>query len=103
MRPDSSSEAVFAQWFHEEALLTAGLSHHNIATLFDYSTEGEIAYLVMEFVEGVPSRPRSATTAPSTRPGSARSSARWRWPSMPPTTPESSTATPAVNMSGSAS
>lgn len=54
MRPDSSSETVFAQRFHEEALLTAGLSHHNIATLFDYGTEDEIAFLVMEFVEGVP-------------------------------------------------
>jgi eukaryotic-like serine/threonine-protein kinase len=54
MRPDSSSETVFAQRFHEEALLTAGLSHHNIATLFDYGTHEDIAYLVMEFVEGVP-------------------------------------------------
>lgn len=54
MRPDASSEPVFAQRFHEEALLTAGLSHHNIATLFDYGTEDDIAYLVMEFVDGVP-------------------------------------------------
>ena len=54
MRPDSSSEPVFAQRFHEEALLTAGLSHHNIATLFDYGTHEAIAYLVMEFVDGVP-------------------------------------------------
>ena len=54
MRPDPSSESVFAQRFHEEALMTAGLSHHNIATLFDYGTHENIAYLVMEFVEGVP-------------------------------------------------
>lgn len=54
MRPDTNSEPVFAQRFHEEALLTAGLSHHNIATLFDYGTHEEIAYLVMEFVDGIP-------------------------------------------------
>lgn len=54
MRPDSSNEEVFAQRFKEEALLTAGLSHHNIATLFDYGTHEEISYIVMEFVEGIP-------------------------------------------------
>ena len=54
MRPDSTNEPVFAQRFREEAMLTAGLSHHNIATLFDYGSHDGIAYLVMEFVEGVP-------------------------------------------------
>ena len=53
MRPDSTNEPVFAQRFREEAMLTAGLSHHNIATLFDYGSHDGIAYLVMEFVEGV--------------------------------------------------
>lgn len=54
MRPDTHSEPVFAQRFHEEALLTAGLSHHNIATLFDYGSHDHIAYLVMEYVDGIP-------------------------------------------------
>ncbi|MDO5503844.1 MAG: protein kinase [Actinomycetia bacterium] len=54
MRPDTSSDEVFAQRFREEAMLTAGLSHHNVATLFDYGTHEGIAYLVQEFVEGVP-------------------------------------------------
>lgn len=55
MRVDNNSEPVFAQRFREEALLTAGLSHHNIATLFDYGAQDdEIAYLVMEFVDGQP-------------------------------------------------
>jgi serine/threonine-protein kinase len=53
MRPDSTNEEVFAQRFRDEAMLTAGLSHHNIATLFDYGSHDGIAYLVMEFVEGV--------------------------------------------------
>lgn len=52
MRPDVIAEPVFAERFHEEAILMAGLSHHNIATLFDYGTYEGIAYLVMEFVEG---------------------------------------------------
>ena len=52
MRPDTSAEPVFAQRFHEEALLTAGLSHHNIATLFDYGVHDSVAYIVMELVEG---------------------------------------------------
>ena len=52
MRPDTSAEPVFAQRFHEEALLTAGLSHHNIATLFDYGVHENVAYIVMELVEG---------------------------------------------------
>lgn len=55
MRPDAVSEPVFAQRFREEAQLTAGLSHHNIATLFDYGVHDEqIAYIVMEFVRGRP-------------------------------------------------
>ena len=54
MRPDSANDEVFAQRFKEEALLTAGLSHHNIATLFDYGVHEDISYLVMEFVDGVP-------------------------------------------------
>ncbi len=52
MRPDTSAEPVFAQRFHEEAQLTAGLSHHNIATLFDYGELDQLAYIVMELVEG---------------------------------------------------
>jgi serine/threonine-protein kinase len=52
MRPSMVSEPVFAARFREEAVLTAGLAHHNIATLFDYGTDLGIGYLVMEFVEG---------------------------------------------------
>ena len=45
MRPDVIAEPVFAERFHEEAILMAGLSHHNIATLFDYGTYEGIAGL----------------------------------------------------------
>jgi serine/threonine-protein kinase len=52
MRPDMLAESVFAQRFREEAQLTAGLSHANIATLYDFGEHERIAYLVMEFVDG---------------------------------------------------
>lgn len=52
MRPDMVAEPVFAQRFREEALLSAGLSHQNIATLYDFGEHEQVAYLVMEFVEG---------------------------------------------------
>lgn len=54
MRPDTTAEPVFAERFRDEALMTAGLSHHNIATLFDYGQHEEMAFLVMELVDGIP-------------------------------------------------
>jgi serine/threonine-protein kinase len=52
MRPDTVAEPVFAERFREEAQFTAGLSHHNIATTFDYGLHENIAFLVMEYVDG---------------------------------------------------
>lgn len=52
MRPNLVSEPIFAERFREEAVLTAGLSHHNIATLFDYGSSDGNGFLVMEFVDG---------------------------------------------------
>jgi serine/threonine protein kinase len=37
----------------EEALLLSSLSHPNIASVFDFGSQGEIDYLVMEYVPGV--------------------------------------------------
>jgi len=37
----------------EEARRLSGLSHPNIASVFDFGSEGEIDYLVMEYVPGV--------------------------------------------------
>ncbi len=52
MRLDARAEPVFAQRFADEARTTAGLSHHNIATVYDFGTEEGIAFLVMELIEG---------------------------------------------------
>lgn len=52
MRPHAEDEQLFAQRFRAEALHTAGLSHVNIATVFDYGEHEGLAYLVMELVAG---------------------------------------------------
>jgi len=54
MRPDVGHEKLFALRFRDEALHSARLLHANIATVFDYGEEDELAYLVMELVDGQP-------------------------------------------------
>ena len=54
MRPDPGHEELFALRFRDEALHSASLIHTNIATLFDYGEDGELAFLVMELVDGKP-------------------------------------------------
>jgi serine/threonine-protein kinase len=57
MRPDHGHEHLFAARFRDEAVHAAGLMHTNIATVFDYGEDGdhgELAYLVMELVDGEP-------------------------------------------------
>ncbi|MGB7820017.1 MAG: serine/threonine-protein kinase [Ornithinibacter sp.] len=54
LRPSLDSEEVFARRFRNEATHTAGLAHFNIATVFDYGEEDDLAYLVMELVPGEP-------------------------------------------------
>lgn len=53
MHPRTDDESAYAKRFREEAMHTAGLSHLNIATLFDYGEHDGLAYLVMELVRGV--------------------------------------------------
>ena len=54
LRPSMDEEEVFARRFRNEALHTANLAHYNIATVFDYGEEDNLAYLVMELVPGEP-------------------------------------------------
>jgi serine/threonine-protein kinase len=54
MRPDPGHEELFALRFRDEALHSAALIHTNIATLFDYGEDDELAFLVMELVDGKP-------------------------------------------------
>ena len=54
MRPDPGHEELFALRFRDEALHSASLIHTNIATLFDYGEDQDLAFLVMELVDGKP-------------------------------------------------
>ena len=43
LRPSLDEEEVFARRFRNEALHTANLCHYNIATVFDYGEEDDLA------------------------------------------------------------
>ncbi|MHB2022938.1 MAG: protein kinase domain-containing protein [Mycobacteriales bacterium] len=54
LRPGLPSEPEVLRRFREEARHAAALSHPGIAGVFDYGESGDLAYLVMELVEGEP-------------------------------------------------
>jgi len=54
MRASTRDEIDFARRFRAEAHNTAGLSHVNIATVFDYGEADGLAFLIMELVPGRP-------------------------------------------------
>jgi serine/threonine protein kinase len=47
-----ASDPRFVARFEHEARLAAGLSHANLVKVFDFSTDGERPFLVMEYVPG---------------------------------------------------
>ena len=93
LRPSMDEEEVFARRFRNEALHTANLAHYNIATVFDYGEEDNLAYLVMELVPGEPLSDVVKREGPLPPSGSAPSSARRPWPWGRRTRPGSCTAT----------
>jgi Tol biopolymer transport system component len=50
--PQLSSSAEFRQRFEREAKTISQLSHPHICALYDVGSEGEVEYLVMEYLEG---------------------------------------------------
>lgn len=52
LRPEFTSDEEFVKRFSREAQAIARLSHPNIVSIFDVGREGEVPYLVMEYVEG---------------------------------------------------
>ncbi len=54
LRPALVGEPGFLERFRAEARHTAALSHPGIAGIYDYGEDQDIAYLVMELVEGEP-------------------------------------------------
>lgn len=48
----SAGDPVFQQRFEREARHVASLSHPNIVTVFDSGADGDVAFIVMEYVRG---------------------------------------------------
>ena len=51
--PDGLADESVRARFRREALTPSKLSHPNIATVFDFDTQGTLDFLVMEYVEGL--------------------------------------------------
>lgn len=52
LRPEYTSDEDFVRRFRREAQAVASLSHPNIVSIYDVGREGDIHYLVMEYVDG---------------------------------------------------
>ncbi len=54
LRPEFAGDAAFLERLRAEARNSAGLSHQNIAVMYDYGEEDGSGYLIMELVVGEP-------------------------------------------------
>lgn len=54
LRPEFAGDAVFLDRLRAEARNSAGLSHQNIAVMYDYGEQDGSGYLIMELVVGEP-------------------------------------------------
>ncbi len=61
-----SIDRAFVERFRREAQSAAGLSHHNIVSVYDWGEDGGTYYIVMEFVEGLPLSAMLKTNGPMT-------------------------------------
>jgi len=53
LRPEYNQDAEFSSRFEREATTASRMSHHNIVNLLDVGQDGDIRYLVMEYVNGM--------------------------------------------------
>ena len=51
LRPEYESDAEFVRRFSREAEAASKVSHENIVTMLDVGTDGDLRYIVMEYVE----------------------------------------------------
>ena len=52
MRPDLARDPGFVERFRREARNAARLSHPNVVAVHDQGQDGDVVFLVMEYVEG---------------------------------------------------
>ncbi|MEW5763139.1 MAG: Stk1 family PASTA domain-containing Ser/Thr kinase [Bacillota bacterium] len=52
LRSEFAADEEFVQRFHREARAVASLSHPNIVNVYDVGQDGDIHYLVMEYIDG---------------------------------------------------
>ncbi|WP_437971749.1 serine/threonine-protein kinase [Sorangium sp. So ce260] len=52
MLPSLSDDAQFESMFLEEARLASGIQHPNVAEILDLGEQGDVLYIVMEWVDG---------------------------------------------------
>ena len=53
IHPDYANEAAFQELFISEARISARLEHQNLVRIQQFNREGDLYYLVMEFIEGL--------------------------------------------------
>lgn len=53
LKPEFSKDSVFLQKFQVEAQAAASLSHPNIVNIYDVGEDGDIFYIVMEYIDGI--------------------------------------------------
>ncbi len=52
MRPELAADDAFVARFRREARAAAGVAHEHIASVYDTGSDGNLHYIVMEYVEG---------------------------------------------------
>ena len=53
IHPHLAKDKSFVEKFQREAKMAAQLSHPNLVNVFDQGTDGEVIFLVMEYVPGI--------------------------------------------------
>ncbi|HEX9765867.1 MAG TPA: protein kinase, partial [Nitriliruptorales bacterium] len=64
LHPHLASDAITVQRFERESLNGSILQHPNVVAIYDFEMEGDVAYLVMEYVDGPSLKEVLASTGP---------------------------------------
>ena len=64
LRPEFTKDAQFVDSFRKESQAAAGLQHPNIVSVYDVGHEGNIYFIVMELIDGMPLSEYIAQKAP---------------------------------------